>query len=155
MITISHSGWISYEKKIKIKWFLLIAVWIGCLAFCYININVIHNIRDARERKEILKKDTTFWRENTSNINKVIEKENLLTHGIESIKLGTVFLDDIFNRLGVENSLTELKVEMDTNQSTVDRLPVRLVRKITIKLDSEQAGILPFFLLMTHQIKEA
>lgn len=120
-------------KEIKIKWFLLMAVWAGCFALCYMNINVIGNILDARERKEILKKDAAFWKDNTKNINIVIEKENLLTHGIESLKLGTVFLDDIFNRLGVDHSLTELKAEMDTNQSTGDRVPVRLTFKCTFK----------------------
>jgi hypothetical protein len=120
-------------KEIKLKWFLLIAVWAGCFAFCYMNINTINNILEARERKEILKKDTAFWRENTKNINIVTEKENLLTHGIESLKLGTVFLDDLFNRFGVDHNLTELKVEMDTNQSTGDRLPVRLTFKCTFK----------------------
>jgi hypothetical protein len=120
-------------KEIKIKWFLLIAVWAGCFIFCYMNINVINNILDMREKKEILKKDTAFWRENTKNINVVIEKENLLTHGVESLKLSTVFLDDIFNRLGVEHNLTELKVEMDANQSTGDRLPVRLTFKCTFR----------------------
>jgi hypothetical protein len=87
-------------KEIKIKWFLLAAVWAGCFVICYMNINIINKILDARERKEILKRDTVFWRENTGNINFVMEQEKLLAHNIESLKLGTVFLEDIFEAWG-------------------------------------------------------
>ncbi len=120
-------------KEIRIKWFLLAAIWAGCFVICYMNINIINNILDARERKEVLKKDTAFWRENTDNINIVMEQEKLLSHGTESLKLGTVFLNDIFSRLGVDHNLTELKAEMDANQSTGDRLPVRLTFKCKFK----------------------
>jgi hypothetical protein len=120
-------------KEIKFKWFLLAAVWAGCFVICYMNTNIINNILDARERKEILKKDTAFWRENAENINIVMEQERLLTHGTESLKLGAVFINDLFSRLGVDHNLAELKMEMDANQSTGDRLPVRLTFKCTFK----------------------
>lgn len=120
-------------KEIKIKWFLLTVVWTGCFIICYMNINIINNILDARERREILKKDTDFWRENADNISIVMEQEKFLSHATESLKLSTVFLNDIFSRVGVKHNLTELKVEMDTNQSTGDRLPVRLTFKCPFK----------------------
>jgi hypothetical protein len=101
--------------------------------YLYLNSNIINSILEAREKREILKKDTAFWRENTENINIVMEQEKLLTHNIESLRLGIVFLDDIFSRLGVIFNLAELKVEMDANQSTGDRLPVRLTFKSSFK----------------------
>jgi hypothetical protein len=120
-------------NKIQLKWLLVTAVWVGCFTFCYMNINIIHGILDAREKREILKKDTLFWRENTDNINIVTKQEKQLTHGIESLKLGSVFLDDTFNKIGADYQLIDLKLEMNQGQSQGDSLPVKLSFKSNFK----------------------
>jgi hypothetical protein len=121
------------NNSIKYKWLLLTAIWALCLIFCYMNVERVNSILDARERKAILEKDTLFWKQNTGNIKIVTEQEKNLTHEIESLKLGIVFLDDTFNRLGVDHNLTELKVEMDTKLAQDNIMPVNISFKGTLK----------------------
>ena len=111
---------------IKYKWLLLTVIWAGCFLLCYLNNNTINSILDNREKKEILQKDAAFWKQNSENITVVIEKEKLLTHEIDSLKLGLVFLDDTFNRFRADYDLTELKVEMDARLSQNNSMPVKI-----------------------------
>ncbi len=110
----------------KYKWMLILLIWSGCFLLCFFNVETINSILDSREKEEILQRDMVFWKQNEDNISGVIERQSLFSHDIESLKLGIVFLDDTFNRLGTDFNLTELKVEMDSRQSLGDSMPVRV-----------------------------
>lgn len=145
----------------KYKWLLLLFIWIGCFTICYLNIDTINRILDNREKKEILKKDTAFWKQNTKNISRVTKQQRLLSHEIESVKLGIIFLDDAFNSLACEFNLSELKVEMDSKLSQGDSMPLRLAFKSSLKnglntIDKIQTdyNFLPFRLIKIDEGSE-
>ena len=121
------------SSAIKYKWLLALFVWGGCLFICFLNAATVNSILESREKKEILQKDIAFWKQNEANISGVIERQRLLSHNIESLKLGLLFLDDTFNKLAADYNLSELKMEMDTKQSIDGSMPVKTSFKSSLK----------------------
>lgn len=121
------------NSGIKYKWLLLMVIWGGCFLLCFFIVGTINSILDSREKEEILQRDMVFWKRNADNISGVIKQQRLLSHEIDSLKLGIIFLNDIFNRLASDFDLTDLKVEMDSKQSQGDSLPVKVSFKCTLK----------------------
>ena len=121
------------KPGIKTKWLLLLVIWGGCFLLCFFNADTINSILDRRENKVSIQRDMEFWKRNADKMSGVIEQQRLLSHEIDSLKLGIVFLDDTFNRIAAEYNLTEFKVEMDPKESQGDSMPVRSSFKCALK----------------------
>lgn len=120
-------------SRIKYKWLLLVFIWAGCFLLCIFNADTVNRILDSREKKEILQRDMTFWKQNKDTISRVIEQQSLLIHEIDSLKMGIVFLNDTFNKLAADFDLADIKVEMDARQSEGNSMPVRASFKCQLK----------------------
>lgn len=111
---------------LKYRWILLLMIWTGNFYLTYANIEIIDKILIDREQMEILQMDMAFWKQNSSNISRVVDQRGSLEHEIESLKLGIVFLNDTINKLGDRFDLSELKMEMDPSQSQGNSIQGRL-----------------------------
>ena len=118
---------------IKYQWLLFAVIWIGCFSICYMNVNTVAGILDNREKKETLRKDTIFWKQNSKKIAAAIEQKKQLSHETESLKLGMVFINDLLSRLDSTYNLAKLKIEMDSQQSTGESMPVKITFSGTLK----------------------
>ena len=121
------------KPGVKTKWLMLLVIWGGCFSLCFFNVDTINSILESRENKDIIQRDFEFWKQNEDKMSEVIEQQRLLSHGINSLKLGIVFLDDTFNRIAAEYNLTEFKVEMNPKESQGDSMPVRSSFKCALK----------------------
>jgi len=121
------------SSKIQYRWILFLLIWLGGFYLSYTNIETISEIVSNREKAEILQMDMAFWKQNSSNISRVLDQRRSLNHEIESLKLGLVFLNDTINRLGDKFDLSELKVERASARSQGNSMRMSLSYKGILK----------------------
>ncbi len=119
-------------EKLKKRWIVVGAIWVGTLIFTFVNNVTIGRIISEREKDEILQKDQVFWNRNADNIKKILKKWKSAFHHVDSLKLGLLAVENHIIDLAGKHGIADVKMESQPEQGAEFGVPAEVSLKGTV-----------------------
>ena len=115
--------------QLKNRWIMISFIWIPVFFLTYWNMGKMESIRKIREESEILLRDGQFWKQNASNIKKVLEKHAALVQKVKSLKLGLFDLENELKTVTQRIGLLEFELNSQPELAQNGFVPIDIFFK--------------------------
>lgn len=114
------------KDKINKRWAVVGLIWAGIIFLTWWNIDTMDRTRSPRERIDISHTEMQFVQYNSENISSVLKKRALFCQPIESLKLGSLSVENQLRSLATEYDLKEFKTECQPAEDNQGSMPIKL-----------------------------
>lgn len=114
------------KNPLKLKWCLVVGIWLTAIGVTYWNSLKIDAVRLAREKTEQVRKEIIFMSQNNKSIDEVHRSHDALFFPVPSVAFGLIRVEQQMRSLASTYGLEEFELQKTVNSAAGDQVSCQL-----------------------------